>query len=143
MVNWYKIKLELREWNHYCTLTPTSSFLVFWLFFVCFENQFKKISWKWYVVGLSATIILALLFPLVGLKRYLIWILTFSQMLIWAVTYVLMAKKINKTVAFFWALSLASLVGVIYNIWSIKKEELLNSSFCLSMTFWHLRPLAE
>lgn len=75
-------------------------------------------------MDLSATIILALLFPLVGLKRYLIWILTFSQMLIWAVTYVLMAKKINKTVAFFlalfigfiWALSLASLVGVIYNI---------------------------
>lgn len=76
------------------------------------------------VVGLSATIILALLFPLIGLKRYLIWILTFSQMLIWALTYVLMAKKINKTVAFFlalligfiWALALASLVGVIYNI---------------------------
>lgn len=75
-------------------------------------------------MGLSATIILALLFPLIGLKRYLIWILTFSQMLIWALTYVLMAKKTNKTVAsflalligFIWALALASLVGVIYNI---------------------------
>ena len=96
----------------------------FGFLFVCFENQFKKISLKWCVVGLSATIILALLFPLIGLKRYFIWILTFSQMLIWALTYVLMAKKINKTVAFFlalligfiWALALASLVGVIYNI---------------------------
>lgn len=45
-------------------------------------------------------------------------------MLIWALTYVLMAKKTNKTVAsflalligFIWALALASLVGVIYNI---------------------------
>ena len=96
----------------------------FGFLFVCFENQFKKISLKWCVVGLSATIILALLFPLIGLKRYLIWILTFSQMLIWALTYVFMAKKINKTVAFFlalligfiWGLALASLVGVIYNI---------------------------
>lgn len=74
--------------------------------------------------GLISNYHIGFAFPLIGLKRYLIWILTFSQMLIWALTYVFMAKKINKTVAFFlalligfiWALALASLVGVIYNI---------------------------
>ncbi|WP_288556787.1 hypothetical protein [uncultured Lactobacillus sp.] len=98
--------------------------LLFAFLYVLFEDWFKKIPGKWYAIGLLATVILALIFPLIGLKRYFIWIVTFSQMLMWVFTSVFMAKKMNNTVAFFlalligfiWALVLTSLVGFIYNI---------------------------
>ena len=111
---------KMNTWIDMHTFIPYLFAFLFW----GFQDSFKKISWKWYVGAIIFTVILALIFPLVGLKSYVNEIAIISESLMVVFSYKLMIKRLSAPLTFFlgllgglfWGVALFSLVGVIYNI---------------------------
>lgn len=92
---------------------------------VTFSDEFlNKVALKWFVGLAIVSLLITLVLPLTEQTRYYLVSGTFFQVFTMAISYILLGKKINKTVAFILAiiisvvavLLLYSLVGIIFGI---------------------------
>lgn len=83
------------------------------------DGLLKKASWKVWMILIVATVVFALLLPLIGRQRIIQGIVTISQVLMIIFINILLENKILAFVialiaGTLWAILLVSLVGIIY-----------------------------
>lgn len=104
-------------------------------FFIWYINDlYQKVSWQWPAAGVVVTVILAFVFPLLNLGRYVETVLITSEVLSFLLSYTLLSKKIKEMVSIYHQFSNYVCMGDSFDgcSWSfIQYRLMLKNSFNL------------